>query len=342
MDIQQVSKRAGVSTATVSRVLNGSPKVRHETSERVRRVIAELNYVPNTSARNLRIGRSEMFGLIVSDIKNPFFPDLIDQFEALAVAQDIDVVFTHTNYSVQRLATCIQRLVERNVDGIAVMTSEVDEAALQLAVQRHVPIVLLNQPSLRSKYSNVLVDYSRGYREAVEHLINLKHRNIVFLAGPDALSSVRRRRKAYEAAARKFGIPTGDRHLISGDMQVEGGRAAMEIILRSRPHPTALIAANDLMAIGALQAATAAGLNVPQDISIIGFDDLPLATIMHPQLTTIHLSRNEIAVKAFSQLVQFLKPGGPDARYAHRTVHPRLIVRGSTGSAPPQPRSRRK
>lgn len=340
MDIQQVSKRAGVSTATVSRVLNGSAKVRQETAQRVQRVIAELNYIPNNSARNLRTGRSEMFGLIVSDIKNPFFPDLIDQFEALASAQNIDVVFTHTSYSTQRLAACIRRLTERNVDGIAVMTSEVDEAALQMARTSRIPLVLLNQPSLRSSYPNVLVDYSRGYREAVEHLVQLRHRSIVFLAGPDSLSSVRRRRKAFEAAARRFHIPTGGAHLIFADMQVEGGRTAIEGVLARKARPTAIIAANDLMAIGALQAATAAGLRVPQDISIIGFDDLPLATIMRPRLTTIHLSRNQIAMEAFAQLEQSLQRASRNPKHANRTVHPRLVVRESTGTAPSRNSSR--
>jgi LacI family transcriptional regulator len=339
MDIQQVARRAGVSTATVSRVLNGSSKVREETSERVRQIIAELNYVPNTSARNLRIGRSELYGLIVSDIKNPFFPDLIDHFEALAAAQGIDVVFTHTNYDSQRLATCVRRLVERNVDGIAVMTSEVDEEALQLATRRHIPVVLLNQSSLNSKYSNVFVDYTRGYREAVQYLVQLGHKNILFLTGPKDLSSVMRRQNAFEKAAKKYKIQLGEKQLLVGDMRVEGGRAAMESILQRKPRPTALVAANDLMAIGALQAAIAAGLNVPKDLSIMGFDDLPLATIMHPQLTTIHLSRHEIAAEAFAQLLQLRpKQGSMDPRHEAK-VHPKLVIRQSTGPAASRARS---
>jgi LacI family transcriptional regulator len=340
MDILQVAKRAGVSTATVSRVLNDSPKVREETSRHVRRIIAELNYVPNTSARNLRMGRSEMFGLIVSDIKNPFFPDLIDQFEALAAQQGIEVVFTHTNYNTQRLATCIRRLVERNVDGIAVMTSEADETALQIAAQSHVPVILLNQPSLKNRYSSVLIDFTRGYREAVDHLKSLGHRDILFLSGPGNLESVQRRQKAFAAAAKAGGIPFGEKQLIIGDLRVEGGRAAMAAILRRKPRPTAFITANDLMAVGALQAAIEAGLNVPKDISILGFDDLPLATIMSPQLTTIHLSRQEIATEAFNRLVHMHQKDNPSAPRSDRKIYPRLIVRGSTGPAPRSPKKR--
>ena len=149
MDIQQVAKRAKVSTATVSRVLNGATNVREKTSAHVRSVIAEMNYVPNTHARSLRVGRARMFGLIVSDINNPFFPELIDAFEALATEQGIDVIFTHTNYDPKRLQSCIRRMVERSVDGIAVMTSEVNQEALDMA-PKHIPAGLDEPAGLHS------------------------------------------------------------------------------------------------------------------------------------------------------------------------------------------------
>jgi DNA-binding LacI/PurR family transcriptional regulator len=339
MDIQQVAKRAGVSTATVSRVINGSQKVRPATAERVRQVIAELNYVPNTSARNLRMGRSELFGLVVSDIKNPFFPALIDHFEELAATQGIDVIFTHTNYDRNRLATCMRRMVERNVDGIAVMTSEVDEPAIELATRRHIPVVLLNQPALESKYSTIRVEYSRGYREAIEHLTKLGHHDIAFLTGPSDLGSVVRREKAFQAAAKKYGVPLKKEFLLMGDMRVESGRSAIGKLLSLNPRPTALVTANDLMAVGAMQAAHSAGLRIPGDISIIGFDDLPIAAMMHPQLTTIHLSRREIAAGAFQQLVHLRHKKGSAAPLPDPKVHTHLIVRGSTAPPPSQSKS---
>ena len=199
MDIQQVAKRAKVSTATVSRVLNDSPSVREKTSAHVRKVIAELHYVPNTHARSLRVGRARMFGLIVSDINNPFFPELIDAFEALAAQDGIDVIFMHTNYDPKRLQSCIRRMVERNVDGIAVMTSEVDEEALQLAPER-VPLVLMNQPGYSEQYRNVPVEYSTGFREALQHLRSLGHTDIGFISGPWALSSAKRRHQEWAKA----------------------------------------------------------------------------------------------------------------------------------------------
>lgn len=338
MDIQEVARRAKVSTATVSRVLNGSNKVRESTAKRVRRVVESLNYVPNNSARNLRIGRSELFGLIISDIKNPFFPDLIDRFEELATAQGINVVFTHTNYDDQRMRSCIQRLVERNVDGIAVMTSEVNEPALEMTKRAKVPVVLLNQPALASKYTNIVVDYSRGYREAVDHLKKLGHREIAFLSGPPTLSSVQRRLEAFESAMAKSRLKFRKECLITGDLRVEGGRMAAGQLLKLRPRPSALVATNDLMAVGALQAALSAGLSVPGDLSIVGFDDLPIAAMMHPELTTIHLSRREIAVDAFKRLLYLCQKETAALPNLSPKIDPYLVVRGST--APPQSKHR--
>lgn len=340
MDIQEVARLAKVSTATVSRVLNGSNKVRETTAIRVQRVIEEFNYVPNNSARSLRIGRSELFGLVVSDIKNPFFPDLIDHFEALAAAERVEVLFTDTNYDSARAAACIRRLVERNVDGIAVMTTEANELSLEFATRRNVPVVLLNQADLASKYASVMIDYSRCYREAVQYLKDLGHRNVAFLSGTPAFSSVKRRQRAFESSMKKCGLQIRKNCFISDEMSVEGGRAAMEKLLCIRPRPTALMATNDLMAVGVLQAAQASGIRVPEEISVIGFDDLPISAMVQPQLTTIHLSRHEIASAAFSHLIHLRQGDRISPSMASHKIHPCLVVRGST--AAPRGKGRRK
>jgi DNA-binding LacI/PurR family transcriptional regulator len=327
MDIQQVAKRAKVSTATVSRVLNGSPNVREKTSEHVRRVIAELNYVPNTHARSLRVGRARMFGLIVSDINNPFFPELIDAFEALAAQQGIDVIFMHTNYDPKRLQSSIRRMVERNVDGIAVMTSEVDQEALQMAPER-VPLVLMNQPAYAKKYRNVPVEYSTGFREAFDHLRSLGHTDIGFISGPLTLSSAKRRYEEWAAAMKRLKLPVRKEWVVAGDMRLESGERGMRELMSLAKRPTAVLTSNDLMAVGALQAASHAGLRVPEDVSIIGFDDLPIASMVVPQLTTIQLPRREIAAHAFASLLQATRDG---IVAECESVHPKLIVRKSTG-----------
>lgn len=335
-----MARRAKVSTATVSRVLNGSSKVRESTAERVKRVIEELNYVPNNSARSLRIGRSELFGLVVSDIKNPFFPDLIDQFEGLATVEGFDVLFSDTKYDGARASACVRRLVERNVDGIAVMTTEADEPSLDFARRRRIPVVLLNQPNLRDRYTSIPIDYTRCYLTAVRHLTGLGHRDVAFLAGRPAFSSISRRQKAFESAARKCGLELRPECIISGEMSAEGGRAAMKTLLSLKRRPTALMATNDLMAVGVLQAVQEAGLRVPDDISVVGFDDLPICEMVHPQLTTIHLSRDQIAAAAFSLLMQLVKLKSVAPLDGSHKIYPELLVRGSTAS--PRKGSRRK
>jgi LacI family transcriptional regulator len=330
MDIVQVAKRANVSTATVSRVLNGSPSVREKTSAHVRSVIAELNYVPNTNARSLRKGRTRLFGLIVSDINNPFFPDLIDSFESLAAEQGIEVIFMHTNYDLTRLHNCIRRMIERNVDAIAVMTSEVNEESLQQAVSACVPLVLMNQCELAKKYPNVLVDYSTGFAEALEHLQKLGHSDIGFIAGQTTLNSAMRREEAFRKAVKDHGLRVRSEWIVAGDMRVEGGRAAMDKLLSQSMRPTAVLTTNDLMAVGALQSARAHSIRVPEDLSLIGFDDIPIACMVYPPLSTIQLPRREMAAHAFASLQE--KFGGEVASADFR-VQPRLVIRESTARA---------
>lgn len=336
MDILQVAKRANVSTATVSRVLNGFPGVREKTSARVRRAIAEMNYVPNPNARSLRVGRTRLFGLIVSDINNPFFSELIDAFEALASAQGIEVLFTHTNYDVKRLKNCVRRMVERSVDAIAVMTSEVDEESLRQGVKAGVPMVLMNQRKLVGEYPNVFVEYSTGFREALDHLLALGHRYIAFIAGPQSLYSARSRKEAFQSALKAHGLKVRMEWLATGDMRIEGGRMAMEKLLSCKPRPTAVLASNDLMAVGALQAAHEAKIKVPQELSLIGFDDLPVASMVSPPLSTIRHPRREIAARAFTCLQNLLQG---QVVPADTPLHPHLIVRSST--APVGGRKRR-
>jgi LacI family transcriptional regulator len=331
MDIQQVAKRANVSTATVSRVLNGFPGVREKTVARVRRAIAEMNYVPNPSARSLRVGRSRMFGLIVSDVNNPFFPELIDAFEALASAQGIEVIFTHTNYDPQRLHSCVRRMVERSVDAIAVMTSEVEQEALQQATQAGVPVVLMNQHKLASQYPNIAVEYATGFREALEHLLALGHRDIGFIAGPQNLSSAVARKEAFKAVLRAHKLTVRSEWIAVGDMRVEGGRAATASLLALNERPTAIIASNDLMAVGALQAAHEARIRVPKELSVVGFDDLPIVEMVHPPLSTIRHPRRDVAARAFECLCKAVKGEEPTTG---EPLHPHLVVRSSTAPAP--------
>ena len=272
----------------------------------------------------------------VSDVNNPFFPELIDAFEAIASEQGIEVIFTHTNYDPKRLHSCMRRMIERNVDAIAVMTSEVEEGSLQQAVRLGVPVVLMNQRKLAGKYANIPVEYATGFREALEHLLSLGHCDIGFIAGPQTLNSARGRKDAFKAALRGHGLHVRAEWIAVGDMRVDGGRSAMEKLLSQNPRPTAVLASNDLMAVGALQAAHAATIRVPKELSIIGFDDLPIASMVHPTLSTIRHPRREVAARAFDTLRKMLQ--GEEITTS-APLQPHLVVRNST--APPTPRKGR-
>jgi DNA-binding LacI/PurR family transcriptional regulator len=327
MDILHVARRARVSTATVSRVLNSSNKVRAATAARVREAIQELQYVPNSSARSLRSGKSNVYGLVVSDIRNPFFPDLIEQFESLATQHGIDVTFANTGYSEERLLAGVRRLLERNVDGLAVLTSEVSAPVIQRIRESGAPVVFLNQPRVTGDFRNITVDYVRGFRDAVEHLRMLGHQRIGFVAGPPALSSAVRRRKAFLIALKACNLAVNEGWIFAGDHKITGGQFAADRIFSMDNPPTAVLCSNDLTAVGLLQAANRMGRTIPQELSLIGFDGLFLCEIVHPALTTLHLSRQEIATRAFFALQSIREQSsGPQTS----VIRPQLVVRSST------------
>ena len=335
MNIREVARLAKVSTATVSRTINGSDKVTPKTKERVQRAIEELKFYPNTWARALGSGRSSLYGLIISDITNPFFPELVKSFEDMAVQHGQEVLVANTNYDPARMEVCVSRMLQRKVDGVAIMTSEMDEHLITELESREIPLVFLDTGTVRELASNIVVDYAAGVVAALEHVTSLGHANIAFLAGPETLRSAHIRREAFEQCMRHKRL---DASLIEqANHQVDGGHEAMERLLRGRHKPTAVVASNDMTAIGALGAIHESGLRVPEDISIVGFDDIALSAFTQPALTTVKLSRAEIARLAFRALYSSRMDGSAGAEY---TVQPTLVVRQSTGPVPLRSASR--
>jgi DNA-binding LacI/PurR family transcriptional regulator len=333
MDIQYVARQANVSTATVSRVLNRSSKVKRSTFEHVERVIKELNYIPNTSARSLRVGRSKLFGLVISDINNPFFPELIDHFEAQARAHGIDVIFSHTNYQSDHLEHCLQRLMERNVDAVAICTSETNHEAFEALAKRNVPFVLMNQDGRRTPFNNIYLNYDAGLREAVDHLVELGHRSIGFISGPRDFDSIRSRHRSFLAVMKERGLDLRPEWVIEGDLHLAGGHNAMRQLLAAAERPTAVLSTNDVMAIGALQAAHEAGVHVPAEMSIIGIDNLPLCEVVTPPLTSVDIPREAIARAAFSMLQKATEPDA-EKKLPTPNVTTKLRLRQSTAPPP--------
>ncbi len=331
-DIRSVAALAKVSIATVSRTINGSPLVSDRLSKRVWQAIRQLNYLPNTHARTLVSGRSRLFGIIVENITNPFFPELIQSFETIAVAHGYEILVSSTNSDATVLTTCVRRMLERKVDGVAVLTFGEEEPVLDQLTHRNVPIVLAEFKLEDPKASTILLDYRTGINAAVNHLAELGHRQIAFLAGPRKLHSAMTRERDFREAMKGAGLPVREQWVIECDHTLRGGVAGYGLLQSLPARPTAIICSNDMTAIGVLRAAYLEGVQVPRSLSVIGLDDIDFAEYTLPQLTTIRLSRADLARAAFEALRQQAEdPRNPNMQREF-LVSTTLVVRGSTAA----------
>jgi DNA-binding LacI/PurR family transcriptional regulator len=328
LDIRDVAKHARVSIATVSRTINRVPTVDKQLAERVWKSIDVLNYFPNTQARSLVSGRSRLFGLLISEITNPFFPELIQGFEEIAVSNGYEILIGSTNYDLGRMETCVRRMLERNVEGVAVMTFGIEQPVLEELTSRDVPMVFVDTAPSSQLVRALLVDYQKGIREGVQHLAALGHREISFISGPLRQRSSQLRRQGFLRAMEEIGAAPRPEWLIEGDHTLEGGMAAMENLLKKSELPTAVMCSNDMTAIGALRVLARAGMKVPKEMSVIGFDDIHLAEFVYPPLTTVHMSRSDLARGAFEALRAIRET--PE-KVTQTMITTGLIVRQSTG-----------
>jgi len=310
--------------------VNRIPTVDPELAERVWHAIKEVGYLPNTQARALVSGRSHMLGLIVSEITNPFFPELVQEFENLAVAQGYEVLIGSTNYSPERTEMLIRRMLQRNVDGVAVMTFGIEEDLVQKLVEREFPLVFVDAGPDLPNIRVLKVNYGEGIRQAVQHLAALGHRNIAFLTGPLHLRSAMARRDAFLKSMAELGLRVPVEHLAEGDHTMEGGIGAMEKLIALAELPTAVLCSNDMTAIGALHALYRTTHQVPQDVSVVGFDDIHLAQFMLPPLTTVQMSCKDLAAAAVEALRAGIEKDNPRAAKTEWQIPTRLVVRQSS------------
>jgi len=330
MDMRTIARLAKVSIATVSRTINNVATVNPKLAKRVREVIDELEYFPNTQARALGSGRSRLFGLIVSDITNPFFPELIQGFEDIAVEHGYEILVSSTNYDHKRMSLCIRRMLERKVDGVAIMTFGIEEPLLDQIAKRKIPMVFIDVAPEGPGISLLKVDYQHGIRQGVQHLVAMGHRKIAFVTGPIKLHSAQSRLGAFSSSLKECGIVPTPKWIIEGDHTLEGGIAAMEQLLKAKPMPTAVMCSNDMTAIGVLHGLYRAGLRVPDDFSVIGFDDIHIAEVTIPPLTTIQMSRFELAHSAFAALRSHVEESEHFSQKREYNIRTELIAREST------------
>lgn len=328
--IRDVAKAARVSTATVSNVLNETGKVGVQARRRVLAAVKRLGYIPDVHARHLASNERRTLGIIVSDIENPFFPEIIKSFEIRARQLGYDAILSDTNYDPRRTRMAAERMMEHKVRGVAVMTSEMSPRLIGELARRKIAVTFLDLAPARAFMSNLRIDYFSGIEQIVNYLVDHGHRRIAFVAGRDELKSNVTRLQAYEKCMQARKLTPGP--VLPGDLRFEGGLAAGESLAKLSSRPTAVMAVNDLTAIGVIKGLLKGGLRVPQDISVTGFDKTRLAEYSNPSLTTVDVHREslgEIAANALHELSLCSDPQGREYRVAAE-----LVLGQSSGPAP--------
>jgi DNA-binding LacI/PurR family transcriptional regulator len=327
--IRDVANATGVSTATVSNVLNKTGKVGAKTRRIVLGAVKRMGYIPDVHARRLASRQHRTLGIIVSDIENPFFPEVVKGFETRARQLGYDVIVSDTNYDPRRTREAADRMMEHKVCGVAIMTSEINVRLIHQLARRRIAVTFLDLAPARKYMSNLRIDYGSGVKQIVQHLVSQGHRRIAFVAGRPGLKSNVARQEAYEKCMRELGLEPGP--VLPGDLRFEGGLAAGHSIAKLASRPTAVVAVNDLTAVGVVKGLLNSGCRVPQDISVTGFDKTRLAEYSNPSITTVDVHREtlgHLAADALHELSSSENPQGREYR-----IGAELVVGGSSGPA---------
>lgn len=324
--IVDVARQAGVSIATVSRVIHGSPLVNAQTRTRVEQAMAELKYAPNAVARGLVTRRTQAIGLVITSMADPFFPPIVQGVEESALHRGYSVLLSTSNNDPDRELAVVRLLNERRVDAVIVASSRV--GGLYLSHRGHsIPLVLINNEQSGAYTYSVGTDDVGGGYSAGRYLLGLGHRRIGYIHGPLEKQSTHDRCHGFTRALQESGVGPDPALITTADGQAQGGQQAMLALLGQRPRPTAVFCFNDLTALGALRAVRLAELKAPDDVSILGYDDIALAAFAEPPLTTIAQQTYELGKQALSLALDLLD--GKDV--ASMTLPAALVERGSCG-----------
>jgi LacI family transcriptional regulator len=332
--INDVARRAGVSTMTVSRVINNSGYVSLQTRERVERAIAELGYVPNALAASLHFKQSKTIALVLTDITNPFFTTVARGVEDIASEQGYSVMFCNTDESQTEETRYVNVLLQNQIGGVLLVPASGAEISVSLLQERGTPVVVLDRRLSKVCVDTVRCDSEHGAYELIKHLLELGHHNIAVLCGPQTVSTTIERVAGSYRALADGGLDASAAQVYYDQFTQESGYRMAQQALATRPRPTALFATNNFIAIGAFKALREVGLRVPADISVVAFDDLPLALVIDPFLTVASQPAYEMGQKAAELLLARLADKRPSE--PQEIVLPtQMIIRRSSGPVPP-------
>ena len=326
--IRDVAKLAGVAPITVSRVLNNSGYVSLETRTKVEAAARELNYVPNMLARSFRSSQTHTLALVLSDITNPFWTTVARGVEDVANTRDYHVIFCNTDENAAKQEEYLTVLLQRRVDGVLLVPAESEPHTVQKLQHHNVPIVVLDRRVPGARVDVIRGMSTKGSRRLIEHLIDMGHTRIAVLAGPDHVSVSNERIQGYQQAMNAAGLAMDPDLVLNGDFTIDGGVAMTNAVLNLDPRPTAIFAANNFIAIGALRVLQHAGLRVPADVSLVTFDDLP-NYVVEPFVTVVTQPAYELGRQAAELLFARLADEGESLPPQEITLPTRLILRSS-------------
>ncbi|WP_075980349.1 LacI family DNA-binding transcriptional regulator [Bacillus massilinigeriensis] len=327
-NIQDVARLANVSIATVSRVINNQGGVRRGTEEKILKAIKELGYIRNAAARTMKRKETKTIGVIVPDIKNPFFPQVMAGIEQNAREKDYFTILSSTNESPIIEERIVQNFIERGVDGVIITTANEDGDHLRLLQEQNIPVVAVDRSIRSFEVDTVLVDNVKGAYQAVQHLILQGHQKIAIICGPQNTTPGMERFQGYKKALEDYNIPIDDRYIIQGDFGEHSGYLSTKQLYELEERPTAIFSSNNLMTIGCMKALADLEWELGYEVSFVGFDDVDIATFLRPKLTVVTRPMSVVGEIAFQFLHDRIhhKEGLPKRQYS---LPPELIIRQS-------------
>jgi LacI family transcriptional regulator len=332
--IKDIAKVAGVSHTTVYRAINDKPRISQSTKERIISIARELNYQPNVLAQSLVLGRTKTLGLVITTIVNPFYPELARGIEDTARSLGYSIILCSTNFDPLLEKQYIDMLRSRGVDGIIFTSAHIHDPNITSLVEERFPLILVNRrvhgDPLMDSIDYVVVENAKGGFLAVEHLIRMGHERIGVISGPSDSSAVVERLEGVRRAFIEYGLNPASLLVLEGDFLKPSGYEAAKKFLAMRDSPSAIFGVNDYMALGALEAILDSGLRVPEDVALIGFNDIEFSSLKTVELSTIGQKKYEMGSIAVHTLIERIEKGDGD-RARQITLEPELIVRKSCG-----------
>ena len=308
--IKDVAKKAGVSYATVSRALNNHPEINEETKKRILKIAMEMGYQPNAIAQGLVKKETKTIGLIIPDITNPFFPEVARGIEDTAVEAGYTIFLCNTNWNVEREERYLNVLMQKQVDGLIIAPSSEEVSHLKKILDSGMNTIFISRVINHANSTCIIIDNIRGGQQAVEYLIQRGHQRVAFIGGREDISTNQERLQGYAQALKNNGLKFDNTLVKTGSFKRDSGHYIMNQFLKLEERPTAVFAANDLLALGAIQAIKENGLSIPSDIAVVGFDDIEFASLPEIQLTTVAQPKYDMGNLAFSTLMELIKGGG--------------------------------